>query len=129
MSDDSPDHVEGVVFSDINPTLEEISYPIRKSELIDQFGDREVERANANPISIGELFDRMGGTTFESPESIRQMMLSQMPRNSEGRTNYSDRGGATPVETEAAAEASEQTSADLEGQATDPDRRGPKESE
>ena len=119
---DDPRHVEGVDFTGINPVLEDISYPITAGELVDQHGDREVERTNADPISVRELFGYIDDT-FDSRESVREMILSQMPRDSEGRTNYSDRGGATPVETEAAEAATEQTTADLEqGSATD-DRR------
>jgi len=120
---DHPDHVEGVEFTSLNPVLDRVSYPVTADEFVDQYGDHTLGRTNADPISVAELFEYMGEDTFDSPESVRQMLLSQMPRNSEGRTNYSDRGGATPVETEAAEAAAEQTAADLEdGPATDPDR-------
>jgi len=119
---DDPDHVEGVDFTAINPVLDDISYPITTAELVDQYGDCELERTNAEPITVAELFDYIDDT-FDSDEAVRQMVLSQMPRDSEGRTNYSDRGGSTPVETAAAEEAAEQTAADLEqGPAAD-DRR------
>ena len=120
---DDPAHVEGVDFTAINPVLDDISYPITAAEFVDQHGDRTLGRANAAPIDVGELFEHMGEDTFESKSEVRQMILSQMPRNSEGRPNYSDRGGATPVQTEAAEEAAEQTTADLQpGESTDPDR-------
>ena len=104
---DDPAHVEGVDFTAINPVLDDISYPISADQFVDQHGDRTLGRANADPIAVAELFEYMGEDTFESKQEARQMMLSQMPRNSEGRPNYSDRGGATPVETAAAEEASE----------------------
>jgi len=119
---DDPDHVEGVDFTTINPVLEDLSYPITTEELVDQYGDRELGRTNADPVSVAELFGYIDDT-FDSDQDVRQMMLNQMPRDSEGRTNYSDRGGATPVETDAARAATEQTTADLEeGPATN-DRR------
>jgi len=110
---DDPDHVEGVDFTSINPVLDDISYPITTEELVDQHGGRELQRTNADPVTVEELFGYIDDT-FDSGESVRQMLLSQMPRNSEGRPNYSDRGGATPVETEAAEAAAEQTTADLQ---------------
>ena len=110
---DDPDHVEGVDFTSINPVLDGISYPITTEELVDQHGGRELQRTNADPVTVEELFGYIDDT-FDSGESVRQMLLSQMPRNSEGRPNYSDRGGATPVETEAAEAAAEQTTADLQ---------------
>lgn len=122
--DEDPDHVEGVDFTDINPVLDEISFPITADELIDKHGDREVDRTNADPISLKELFDYMGEDTFDSEEQLRQMIIGQMPADSEGRTNYSDRGGSHPTTTEAAEDASDQTSADLEdGVSTDTDTK------
>lgn len=122
MAEDDPDHVMGVDFTDLNPVLEEVSYPVTTDELREQHGDTELGRTNAEPITMRELFDYMGDETFKSPDEIRQQILSQMPRNSEGRTNYSDRGGSTPTQTEAAEEAEQQTAGDLEdGPATDTD--------
>ena len=120
---DDPDHVEGVDFTSINPVLEDISYPITTDELVDRHGDRELERTNADPVTVEELFGEIDDT-FDSDEAVRQMVLAQMPRGSEGRTNYSDRGGSLPVETETAEDATEQTAADLEdGPSTNEDRR------
>jgi len=112
---DDPAHVEGVDFTAINPVLDDVSYPITAESLVEQYGDREVHRTNAGPITVVELFEHMGADTFESKSEVRQMVLAQMPRNSEGRTNYSDRGGATPVQTEAAEAAAEETTADVAG--------------
>jgi hypothetical protein len=100
MGNDDTDREQGVDFTDIDPVLEDISYPITADDLVDQYGDQEVERTNADPISLRELFDHMGDDTFESKEELRQMMMSQMPRDSVGRANYSDRGGEQPTETD-----------------------------
>lgn len=93
MADDSTDREEGVDFTDINPMLEEISYPITTEELVEQHGDREFGRTNADPITVEELFGQIDDT-FESPEELRQMAMSQMPRDSVGRERYSDRGSS-----------------------------------
>lgn|GEM_PF-1291176 len=120
-SEDS-DRVEGVDFATIDEVLDDVSFPITADELIDQHGDVEIERTNADPITLAELFDFMGDDTFESADGVRQMVMSQMPRESVGPSNYSDRGGATPTETEAAEAAEEQSSSDLQdGSATDRD--------
>lgn len=109
-----PEHVEGVDFTEINPVLESLSYPTTANEIVDEHGDVEMERTNTDAITVAELFGQMGDNTFDSEEAVRQMLLSQMPNDSEGRQNYSDRGGSQPVETEAAEEAAEQTTEDLE---------------
>jgi hypothetical protein len=122
MADDAPEHDMGVDFTDLNPVLEEVSYPVTTDELREQYGDTELGRTNADPITLKKLFDYMGDETFESPDGVRQQILSQMPRNSEGRPNYSDRGGSTPVQTDEAEEAERQTAGDLQdGPATDTD--------
>lgn len=124
MGEDDPDRVQGVDFSGVDAVLDDLSYPVTTDELIERHGDLELERTNADPISFRELFDYMGDDTFESEEQLRQMILGQMPRDSEGRTNYSDRGGSHPEATEEAEEAGEVTSADVqEGEATDPDTK------
>jgi hypothetical protein len=113
MVDDDSDRVEGVDFSDVEPLLEDATYPITAEEVVDEYGDQELERTNAEPITIEELFSYMGDTTFESFEELQQMLLGQMPQDSDGRTNYSDRGGSLPDVTEAAEDAEETPSADL----------------
>ncbi len=99
MPGDNPDRVEGVDFTNMNPVFESVSYPISGNELVAQHGERRIERTNAEPITLQELFDPMGEDTFETTDDIRQMILTLMPRESVGRENYSDRGGAHPIET------------------------------
>jgi hypothetical protein len=102
MSEDDTDREQGVDFTDIDPVLEDISYPITADELVDEYGDQTIERTNAEPITIRELFAPMGEDTFESPEEIQQGILNLMPEDSVGREGYSDRGGSFPEETEEA---------------------------
>jgi hypothetical protein len=120
--DDDQERFEGVNFTDLNPVLEDLSYPITAEEFVEEYGDRELSRTNADPIEVGTVLEYMGDTTFESEEELRQQIVGQMPSDTEGRTNYSDRGGSNPTTTEAAEEAEDQTAADVEeGEATDPD--------
>lgn len=106
MSDDT-ERDQGVDFAGINPVLEDVTYPITSAELVADHGDRELERTNAEPISVRELLDHMGEQTFESAEEVRQQLLNQMPESSVGRQNYTDRGGAQPEETEEVADMGE----------------------
>lgn len=116
-----PDRVEGVDFADVNAAFGDISYPVSAGDLIERHGDRELARTNADPITIAELFDYLGEATFDSESELRQQILGQMPSESVGRTNYSDRGGAGPRQTADAEEAADVTSADFQpGDATDP---------
>lgn len=99
MPPEKDDHVQGVDVDDVQAVLDEISFPITVAELIDRHGDREIERTNAEPISIRALFDGIGDDTYESSDEFQQMVLNLMPRDSVGREEYSDRGGSHPVET------------------------------
>ena len=98
MAGDDTDREEGVDFTDLGPVFEELTYPVTKSEFVDEYGDRTIDRTNAEPISIRDLYEGMGGETFESTEALRQSILNYMPRDSVGRARYSDRGGPTPAE-------------------------------
>lgn len=120
MVPDDTQRGEGVDVAALESALESVSYPITADELVERHGDVELDRTNAEPITLAELFDFMGEDTFESTEGVRQMVMSQMPRDSVGRSNYSDRGGAGPTETEAAQDAQDATSADhQDGESTD----------
>ena len=96
MADDGTDREEGVNFTDIDPVLEGLDYPVTSEEFVADHGDHTIERTNADPITVGELFEGIGDDTFESPEEIRQSILTYMPADSVGRQQYSDRGGDTP---------------------------------
>lgn len=102
MSGDDTEREQGVDFTSVDPVLEDVSYPITVDELVAEYGDRTIERTNAEPITIRELFESTGEDTFESPEEIRQSILNLMPQESVGREEYSDRGGSTTEETDEA---------------------------
>lgn len=120
MVPDDSETGEGVSFEELGPVLDDVEFPITADELVERHGDVELDRTNAEPITLEELFDFMGDDTFESEDGVRQMVMAQMPRDSVGRSGYSDRGGSTPEETDEAEEAEQDTSADHEhGVSTD----------
>jgi len=125
--DDDPERTEGVDFTDLNPVLEDVSYPITADEFVERYGDRTLGRTNADPITVEELFDYMGDTSFDDDDELRQQIIGQMPRETTGRAGYSDRGGSLPEETEEAEKAekaAEETDGDYEeGTAADPDTK------
>ncbi len=92
MSEDDSDRSEGVNFTEINPILEDISYPITAEEFVTTYGDREIPRTNAEPITIRELFEPLEEEEFESKDEVHQGILNLMPKESVGRQRYSDRG-------------------------------------
>lgn len=97
MADEEPQRSQGVNLEDVEDVLEELSYPVSASELADRYGDRTIERTNAEPIALDELLEPLEDEqTFESADDVHQMLMSLMPDESVGREGYSDRGGSTP---------------------------------
>ncbi|WP_436926593.1 DUF5789 family protein [Halosimplex amylolyticum] len=94
MSEDESDHEMGVEFGSIESVFDDLSYPVSADELVERYGDEEIERTSADPIAIRDLFEGMGDQTYESDEELRQGMLNMMPAESVGRQRYSDRGGS-----------------------------------
>lgn len=97
MEKDEPHREQGVDFSSIDPVLEDLPYPVTADELVAEYGDHTIERTNAEPISIGDLLGPLDDT-YESDDEVRQSILNLMPRDSVGRSEYSDRGGSLPEE-------------------------------
>ncbi|WP_436932298.1 DUF5789 family protein [Halosimplex halobium] len=94
MAEDDTDHEQGVEFGSIESVFEEVSYPVTAGDLVDEYGDREIQRTSAEPIAVRDLFAGSGDQSFESDEELRQGMLNMMPAESVGRQRYSDRGGS-----------------------------------
>lgn len=98
MGTDTSEREQGIDFSDINPILEDLAYPIAAADFIARHGDRAIKRTNADPIAIEEVLPPLEDETFDSAEEIRQSILNFMPREAVGREEYSDRGGELPDE-------------------------------
>lgn len=110
MAPADTDREQGVNFSSIEPVLDELEYPIAVDELVSEFGDREIELTNAEPVSLAELFDGLGDQTLESHEAVRQEILNMMPADAVGREDYTDRGGELAGESEETDELAEDES-------------------
>jgi len=101
MSNDDTDRDEGVDFTALDPVLQDLSYPVTKSEFVDNHGEFAIERTNAAPITVERLFEGTGSDTFDSAADVRESVLNLMPRESVGRQRYSDRGGSGPADSPA----------------------------
>ena len=99
MTEEPADSEEGVDFTDLNPVLDDLSYPITKEEFVEEHGDHSIERTSADPITVREVFEETGEDTFESGDEVRQAVLNLMPRGAVGREGYSDRGGGDATDT------------------------------
>ncbi|WP_254838981.1 DUF5789 family protein [Natronomonas marina] len=67
------------------------SYPATAAELIEEYGDLELEVANGEE-TFGEALGRLDGeTTLESADDARTVTYSAVSKKAIGRANYSDR--------------------------------------
>lgn len=101
---DDPQNVEeGVAFGNLDAELEAHGFPIDHDELLSEFGDFELELTSGDDMTLREVMEPLqGGDTYESVDEVHQAVLNMMPDEAVGRKGYSDRGGDTPTETEAA---------------------------
>ncbi len=68
------------------------TFPATAAELIDEYGDAELEFPNGEDNeTLGDVLARLGETTFETAEEARLGIYSAVSKDAIGRQNYSDR--------------------------------------
>ena len=92
MPTDDESRKQGVEFGSLADELENEEYPIDKAELLETYGDRELELQDGDQ-TLQEVLDSLGETTFESAEDVIQGVIGTVDDEAIGRKNYSDRGG------------------------------------
>lgn len=99
MSDDSDSREQGVEFGPLDDVLAELDYPIDKSDLVEEHGDRELVLENKRP-TLRETIGPLGETTYQSADEVKRSVLNMVGQEAVGRKGYSDRGGTTEQEME-----------------------------
>lgn len=87
---------QGVDIGPLAEELEEHSFPTTTSELVDAYGDYEVELPDETR-SFGDILGDLEGADEEygSADEVRQMIYNMVGSEAVGREGYSDRGGIT----------------------------------
>ena len=93
----SDDRDMGIDFGGLTEDLESEEYPLSKTDLLETYGDRELEHANGT-VTVEELLGPLGRDEFDGPDAVHQAVLNMVGQEAEGRPGYSDRGGSTPDE-------------------------------
>ncbi|ELZ28010.1 hypothetical protein C474_15954 [Halogeometricum pallidum JCM 14848] len=83
---------QGVEFGPLGDELADDEYPMSKEELLERYGDRELELENGSQ-TLREVLDPPGETTFDSADDVKQSVMSMVSDEAIGRKKYSDRGG------------------------------------
>lgn len=81
----------GVEFGALADDLADASYPMSTSELLEQYGDRELEHASGS-VSLREVLPAELDREFEGVEDVHDAVLNMIGEAAVGREGYSDRG-------------------------------------
>ncbi len=94
MTDESQDHDEremGVDFGPLSEELDEHEYPTTTEQLVEEYGDHELEY-EGGAERFGDVLGPQGDQTFEDAEEVRQAVYNMVGVEAVGRARYSDRG-------------------------------------
>jgi molybdopterin converting factor small subunit len=76
--------------ANVDEQLDAHSYPTTTAELVEAYGEQELELADGSE-TFGEVVGRLGEQTFEDAEEVRLTAYSAVSEGAVGRQNYSDR--------------------------------------
>lgn len=98
MSDDDT-REQGVEFGEFEETMEEIDYPIDNDDLLDQYGEAELE-LSGEPTTLSSVLEPIqdDDQTYESEDDLETMIMNMVGDDAVGREGYSDRGGSAETE-------------------------------
>ncbi|WP_224447799.1 DUF5789 family protein [Haloprofundus salilacus] len=96
MSNDEGDDSRelGVEFGELEPELESHDYPTTTEELVDEYGDYELELSDETRTfsEVMEPYQEEMDQDFEDAEEVKQAVLNMVGSEAVGRQRYSDRG-------------------------------------
>ena len=104
----------GIDFGELENDLEDEEYPISKDELLEKYGDRELEHSSGE-TTVEEVIRPLGRDEFEGQDEVHQSILNMVGDDAEGRQNYSDRGGAVAGENRDTEEGADEGEGETEG--------------
>jgi len=78
------------LMSGLDETVGVHNFPATTEEVIEEYGDLEIELPNGDE-QLEDVLGRLGSETFESPDEVKQAALCGVSNNAIGRKGYSDR--------------------------------------
>lgn len=72
-------------------------YPATSEELIDEYGEYEIE-IHDDTETLSEVLGRLGADTYRDADDVREALFSAVDASAVGRRFYSDRDPGTPGE-------------------------------
>lgn len=92
MASEDDSREQGVEFGPLADDLEDAEYPMSKAELLETYGDRELELQDGQQ-TLRDVLEPLGETSFDSAEDVMQSTIGMVGDDAIGRKNYTDRGG------------------------------------
>lgn len=101
MSDDADSREMGIEFGDLAEKLDEHEYPASQEELVEEYGDEELQYPSGTR-TFGEV---LGGyqaedSDFESAEEVRQAVFNMVGSDAVGEKGQTGRGVSSATENE-----------------------------
>lgn len=87
----------GIQFGAVKEDLKSEEYPLTKDEILETYGDHELEFTNGSS-TVREILDSVGDTQFDEYDQLHQTILNRVGTGAVGRDGYTDRGGSIPDE-------------------------------
>lgn len=96
MSDSNPvgSRQHGVELGELNRLLRSHSYPATTGELLDAYGDVEIQLENGSQ-SFADVLGPFPGESFASADAVRVAVFTLVDEQAVGRKGYSDRDPPT----------------------------------
>lgn len=89
----------GIEFGDLAQDLADESYPMTKAELLERYGDRELQHASGT-VALHEVLPAEGEREYGDVDDVRDSVLNMIGEAAVGREGYSDRGVGTAEQNE-----------------------------
>ncbi len=84
-----------MVYTSTNALFDDHAYPATTSELIENYGEQQLELANGTE-TVADVLEVLGQETFESAEEARYAVYTGLSSAAIGRVGYSDRDPTPP---------------------------------
>jgi hypothetical protein len=91
-SDEGDSREQGIEFGSLAEDLEDESYPISHDDLLDRYGDRELELPDGR-TTVSEILQPENEAEYDDAEGVRQAIFAMVGDGAIGREDYTDRGG------------------------------------
>lgn len=89
--DDETDRVRSLEMGRITGLFEDGAFPMTTEEVIEAFGDVEIQYPRRTE-SLEAILTTSGSETYHSPDEVELAVLNGVRRDAVGRPRYSDRG-------------------------------------